>query len=91
MTTKCFVFEKPPKYHVKISCPMTVIGILFCFDPTKEGEKPRIERLPHGRALVRAYTDLKRHQICDANLPHFCNERLIQGGVPTDQFISRKL
>jgi len=62
-----------------------------CFDLTKVGEKPRIERLPGGRAVVRAFTDLKRHRICDAEIAHFCNEKLIQGGVPLDQFITRKL
>jgi hypothetical protein len=63
----------------------------FCFDLTKFGEKPRLERLPRGGALVRAFTDLKRHVICDTDLPHFCNEKLIQGGVPINQFLTRKL
>lgn len=40
---------------------------------------------------VRAYTDLKRHVICDAADPFFCNEQLVQAGVPTNQFITRKL
>jgi len=40
---------------------------------------------------VRAYTDLKRHIICDDADPFFCNERVVQDGVPTDQFLTRKL
>jgi CxxC motif-containing protein (DUF1111 family) len=40
---------------------------------------------------VRAYTDLKRHVICDEMDPFFCNERVVQNGVPTNQFITRKL
>ncbi len=63
----------------------------FCFDMTMQGESPRLERLADGRIMVAAFTDLKRHRICDESLPHFCNEKLVQGGVPTDQFITRKL
>jgi CxxC motif-containing protein (DUF1111 family) len=40
---------------------------------------------------VRAYTDLKRHVICDEMDPFFCNERIVQSGVPINQFITRKL
>ena len=40
---------------------------------------------------MRAFTDLKRHVICDDQDPFFRNERLIQNGVPVDQFITRKL
>ena len=53
--------------------------------------KPRLERGSNGGAIVRAYTDLKRHVICDDQDPFFRNERLIQNGVPVDQFITRKL
>ncbi len=63
----------------------------FCFDLTQAGEQPRLERLADGRAVVRAYTDLKRHKICDEELPHFCNEKVVQAGIPLDQFITRKL
>ncbi|HLG23225.1 MAG TPA: di-heme oxidoredictase family protein [Candidatus Manganitrophaceae bacterium] len=63
----------------------------YCFDLTQTGEKPRLEKREGKGGVVRAYTDLKRHQICDADLPHFCNERVVQGGVPTGQFITRKL
>ena len=42
-------------------------------------------------AIVRAYTDLKRHVICDSTDAFFCNERLIQSGVPVEQFLTRKL
>ncbi len=62
----------------------------FCFDMTRDGPKPRLERSGSG-AIVRAFTDLKRHVICDAEVSHFCNEQKIQAGVPTDQFITRKL
>jgi hypothetical protein len=63
------------------------------FDLTKDIPSPRLERGKDGKgtAIVRAYTDLKRHVICDEMDPFFCNERLVQDGVPTDQFITRKL
>ncbi|MBO0857539.1 MAG: hypothetical protein J2P21_03615 [Chloracidobacterium sp.] len=63
------------------------------FDLTKDIPSPRLERSEEKDrgAIVRAYTDLKRHVICDEIDPFFCNERLIQDGAPTDQFITRKL
>ena len=46
---------------------------------TREGPGPHLERLPDGRAIVRAFTDLKRHDICDGDYGHFANERAFQG------------
>ena len=46
---------------------------------------------PDGNLWVWAYTDLKRHIICDEADPFFCNERLRQDNVPTDQFLTPKL
>ena len=62
-----------------------------CADLTHDGPGPRLVRQADGSAVVRAFTDLKRHTICDAETPHYCNETLVQGGVPTDQFLTRKL
>ncbi|GGX99708.1 hypothetical protein GCM10007160_29330 [Litchfieldella qijiaojingensis] len=72
------------------------------FDLTRDGEKPRLEQAPRGGATVRAYTDLKRHNLCDppdtANaIRFFCNEELAQhrssqdGRPGTEFFITRKL
>ena len=72
------------------------------FDMTKEGQLPRLETGSSGRAVVRAYTDLKRHNLCDPpGLPHavrfFCNEefdhgRPMQDGRPGSEFfLTRKL
>jgi hypothetical protein len=48
--------------------------------------------LPPGTSRsVLAYTDLRRHRICDAEDPFFCNERRRQDNVPTDQFMTPKL
>jgi hypothetical protein len=62
-----------------------------CADLSHDGPGPRLTRQSDGTALVRAFSDLKRHSICDAQDPHYCNEQLIQAGCPTDQFLTRKL
>lgn len=40
---------------------------------------PRPERLPDGRARVQAFTDLKRHDLNDAETRCFANEQIPQG------------
>lgn len=61
----------------------------YCFDLHQVGLK--------GNAVV-AYTDLKRHVICDNNKPHYCNEPVspVQASdsnfaIPHDQFLTAKL
>jgi len=44
-----------------------------------------------GSVWVRAFSDLKRHRICDEQRPRLCNERRRQDNVPTDQFLTSKL
>lgn len=69
----------------------------FSFDMTEKGEKPRLEKEPSGGAIVRAFTDLKRHNLCDDAIRFFCNEQLAQGrpnqdGKPGSEFfLTRKL
>lgn len=45
-----------------------------------------LQRLPDGRWAVRAFTDLKRHRIADAERPFFANELITHNFVPRDQF-----
>ena len=60
------------------------------FDLTKEGELPRLERdLRTRKVVVRAFTDLKRHNL--GNDPLINNERVLQNGIPTNVFITKKL
>jgi hypothetical protein len=61
----------------------------YCFDLSKAGI--------HGNSVA-AYTDLKRHVICDSNKPHYCNEPAspLQASdsnfaIPNDQFLTAKL
>lgn len=72
------------------------------FDMTQEGDGPRLERDRWGGAIIRPYTDLKRHNLCDAaDMPgairFYCNENLTQGrpsdsgGDGTEYFLTRKL
>jgi len=72
------------------------------FDMTRFGEKPRLKKREDGKIMVHAFTDLKRHHLCDPlgqmdAIRHFCNEQLAQGrpdqdGHPGSEFfITRKL
>lgn len=72
------------------------------FDMTQEGQLPRLPIAASGKAVVRAYTDLKRHNLCDPPdfpdaIRFFCNEefdqnRPEQDGRPgAEFFLTRKL
>jgi cytochrome c peroxidase len=63
----------------------------YTFDLTRQGIGPRLERTGDGRAIVRCFTDLKRHVIADESDNFFGNEKVIHAGVPTNQFLTRKL
>jgi len=76
-------------------------------DLTRDTLGPHLERLPDGRAVVRAFTDLKRHDLNDDDYRHFANEKVAQGTLnarvsggaftipprsrPTRQFLTRRL
>ncbi len=73
----------------------------FRYDMTSEGQGPYLERDGDG-AMIHAYTDLKRHDLCDAEdredaIRYYCNEQLAQNrpdqdGKPgTEFFLTRKL
>jgi hypothetical protein len=84
-------FSEPNPYNPAGNLRISDVRRPYTFDLTNDIPKPRLERLEPGGGMVRAYTDLKRHVICDSIDPFFCNERLIQSGVPLDQFLTRKL
>jgi Di-haem oxidoreductase, putative peroxidase len=85
------LFSEPNPFNPSGNLRVQDVQHPFTFDLTKEIPKPRLERSDTGGAIVRAYTDLKRHVICDDLDPFFCNEHVVQGGVPVNQFITRKL
>lgn len=76
------VFSEPNPYNPPGNLRLAEGAKPVSFDLTREGLGARLERLPDGRAIVRAYTDLKRHDISDGDYPHFANERLAQGTLP---------
>ncbi|MCB1918025.1 MAG: hypothetical protein KDG52_20230 [Rhodocyclaceae bacterium] len=96
------LFVEPNPFNPPGTCAGAVDGCSeFTFDMTERGQPPRLEKLPGGRALVRAYTDLKRHNLCDEPGPdairYFCNEQLAQGRPDQDGrpgaefFLTRRL
>ena len=84
-------FSEPNPFNPPGNLRIQDVQHLYTFDLTQDIPKPRLERSENGGAIVRAYTDLKRHVICDDLDPFFRNERIVQAGVPIDQFITRKI
>lgn len=97
-------FVEPNPFNPPGTCNGAAEGCPeYSFDMTEDGDPPRLQAGPKGTALVRAYTDLKRHNLCDDAGPGairwFCNEQLDQGrpgdafeGNPgSEYFLTRKL
>ncbi len=87
------LFSEPNPFNPPGNLRPQDVGRPIVFDLTRDIPSPRLERSEKKdrAAVVRAYTDLKRHVICDEIDPFFCNERIVQNGAPTNQFITRKL
>jgi hypothetical protein len=101
------VFTEPNPYNPAGNLRPADVDRLVALDLTRDGPGPRLERLRDGRALVRAFTDLKRHDLTDADEHFFGNEQVPQGRLngflpassftvpapprPTGQFLTRKL
>lgn len=81
------VYSEPNPFNPAGTLRPSDVSRPFTFDMTREGPGPRLERMADGRAIMRAFTDLKRHRMGSL----LNNERLVQEGVPTDAFITRKL
>src|SRR5205807_10361860 len=58
---------------------------------TKDGQLRRLEATADGGAMVRAYTALKRHSLCDAADMYFCNEKAGNAASVSSTFLTRKL
>jgi hypothetical protein len=85
------VFSEPSPYNPAGNLRPEDVNHTYDFDLTNTGFGPYLERRPDNRAVVRAFTDLKRHNLCDDDYNHYCNERVVQGGIDTEEFLSRKL
>jgi len=97
------IYSEPNPFNPAGNLHPDDVSAPFEFDLTRRG----IERAKHGRAIVRAFTDLKRHDLNDEDLDHFANEQLAQGSLvgfadpadftiapqprPTREFLTRKL
>jgi hypothetical protein len=91
MTIDNPVFSEPGQYNLEGTLHLKDVSRPFGFSLVSDIPSPRLESLSDGRAVIRAYTDLKRHRICDKEKPFFCNETLVQGFAPIDQFITKRL
>ena len=101
------VFTEPNPYNQAGNLRPEDVSRPVTFDLTRDGPEPRLERTRDGRAIVRAFTDLKRHDLTDADEGFFGNEQLAQGRLngfdpdsnfvlpapprPVAQFLTRKL
>jgi hypothetical protein len=83
-------FQEPNQYNRPGSTvPADVAGVLII--PLEMGDGTGVYKGKDGQVYVSAFTDLKRHRICDDDDPFFCNERRSQDFVPTDEFLTAKL
>jgi len=83
-------FSEPNPYNRPgTAIPADVAGEISI--PFKFGERLGVFQGEGSRLYVSAFTDLKRHRICDMDDPFFCNELRAQDFVPTDEFLTPKL
>jgi Di-haem oxidoreductase, putative peroxidase len=90
MTLKSTMYLEPNPFNPEWKIPFAVkkpVG----FDMTKDGELPRLEPAPQSGAIVHAYTDLKRHNLCDEKDDFLCNETVAESGIAASTFLTRKL
>ncbi len=99
-------FSEPNPLNPPGNLRPTAATPVFRWDMTVQGPVPRLQRAGNG-AIVRAFTDLKRHDLCDAEYSFYCNEQVAQGNLggfaspgvftvppaprPTRQFLTRRL
>lgn len=91
MTLRSRRFTEPNPFNPPGNLRPEDIGHGHAFDMTRQGQLPRLQASSGGGAVVRAYTDLKRHDLCDQDIRHYCNERVKQAGIATELFLTRKL
>jgi hypothetical protein len=100
LTLNVPVFAEPSPLNASHTFNDTSRSIRW--DMTREGKAPRLAKNANGTATVRAYTDLKRHNLCDPvgspdAIRFFCNEKLDQsrpaqhGNPGAEYFVTRKL
>lgn len=99
-------FSEPNPFNPPGNATPDEIGS-FTFDMTTEGRGNRLQPDGVNGALVHAFTDLKRHNLCDDEIDYFCNEQVTQGTLagfedpavftvpdeprPTEEFLTRRI
>ena len=81
------VFTEPGPFNPPGNLQTGDVSRLFRVDLTRDGPGPHLEAGPDGVVMVPAFTDMKRHRMGDV----LDNEALEQAGVPTDEWLTRKL
>jgi hypothetical protein len=81
------IFSEPNPYNPPGKLQRSDVSRPLAFDLTKDTPGPHLKRAPDGSVMVPAFTDLKRHRMGEA----LDTDVLVERGVPTDQFITRKL
>lgn len=81
------VFTEPGPFNPPGNLQTGDVSRLFHVDLTRDGPGPHLEAGPDGVVMVPAFTDMKRHHMGDA----LDNEVLEQSGVPTGEWLTRKL
>ncbi|BCE00963.1 di-heme oxidoredictase family protein [Marinicellulosiphila megalodicopiae] len=101
------LFVEPSPYNPAGNLQQNEVANLYTWDMTNDGQQgAKLKKFQQG-AVVNAFTDLKRHNLCDEDFDHFCNEQLTQGSIlgyadandftqtpyprPTEVFLTRKL
>ena len=80
-------FIEPNPFNPPGNLQLSDVPQPLAIDLTKDGPSPHLERESDGSVLVPVFTDLKRHKMGDV----LNNEKLEQDGIPTDEWLTRKL
>jgi|GEM_PF-371222 len=80
------VFTEPNPYNPPGNLTLADVSMPVAVDLTQVGPGPRPQREPSGKVKVRAYTDLKRHDMGSR-----LAEPLVQAGVGETTFLTKKL
>jgi CxxC motif-containing protein (DUF1111 family) len=81
------VFSEPNPFNPAGNLQVSGVPAPFSVDLTAAGPGPHLSKELDGSVLVPAYTDLKRHDMG----VELDNEEIVQAGVPTNQFLTKKL
>jgi len=83
------VFTEPNPFNPAGNLLVAEVSSPFAVDLLTEGPGPHLNAESDGTVMVPLFSDLKRHDLGADEMMN--NEELVQGGVPTSEFITRKL